>query len=275
MKNILNIKNLILVIQGAIVGTGAILPGISGGVLCVAFGIYEPMMALFSHPKKAFKDYYQMFVPFLIGWILGFILLANVVEKLFTASSSVALMLFFGLICGTLPELIKDSEKSDTKMNWTPFVLSLAISYFVFCMLEKGGIGTISITVWSYVLCGLVWGLSMIIPGLSSSSILIYVGLYESMTAGIAALDFGVIFPLIVGLMITVLSLARIVNLLYEKHYSLISRIVLGIVVASSLQIIPTNFDGPVTFIISIICFIVGFLIVRYMDILRNKQSTK
>ena len=53
MGKILNIKNLLLLIQGAIVGTGAILPGISGGVLCVAFGIYEPMMALFSHPKKA------------------------------------------------------------------------------------------------------------------------------------------------------------------------------------------------------------------------------
>jgi len=35
-------------IQGAIVGVGAILPGISGGVLCVAFGICEPMMALLT-----------------------------------------------------------------------------------------------------------------------------------------------------------------------------------------------------------------------------------
>ena len=43
-------KSLILALQGAIVGTGAILPGVSGGVLLVAFGIYEPMMALLSHP---------------------------------------------------------------------------------------------------------------------------------------------------------------------------------------------------------------------------------
>ena len=47
-------KSLILAVQGAIVGTGAILPGVSGGVLLVAFGIYEPMMALLSHPKKSF-----------------------------------------------------------------------------------------------------------------------------------------------------------------------------------------------------------------------------
>lgn len=46
MKNIINMKNMILLLQGAIVGTGPILPGVSEGVLCVAFGIYEPMMAL-------------------------------------------------------------------------------------------------------------------------------------------------------------------------------------------------------------------------------------
>lgn len=273
MKKILNIKNLLLMLQGAIVGTGAILPGISGGVLCVAFGIYGPMMELLSHPKKAFKTHFKMFIPFLIGWFLGFTLLANLVEILFSASASVALMLFFGLICGTLPELIKDSEKSDPKMSWTPFVLTLAIAYLLFSMLEKGVTANVNISVWSYVVCGLVWGLSLIIPGLSSSSILLYMGLYEPMTAGIAVLDFSVITPLLLGLLITVLSLAKIVNALYEKRYALISRIILGIVIASALKIVPINFDSAVSFIISIVCFIVGFVVVRYMDLVRNKQK--
>ena len=30
------------VFQGALIGLGAVLPGISGGVLCVVFGIYKP-----------------------------------------------------------------------------------------------------------------------------------------------------------------------------------------------------------------------------------------
>ena len=42
-------NHLLRFLQGALIGTGAILPGISGGVLCVAFGIYEPMMAFLSH----------------------------------------------------------------------------------------------------------------------------------------------------------------------------------------------------------------------------------
>lgn len=43
------------------------LPGVSGGVMCVLFGIYQPMMALLSHPGKAFRQYYRLFIPVLIG----------------------------------------------------------------------------------------------------------------------------------------------------------------------------------------------------------------
>lgn len=184
-------------------------------------------------------------------------------------------MLFFGLICGTLPALIKTSEESDPKKSWTPFVIALAIAYLVFCILEKAGISQVDISFWSYIICGIVWGLSMIIPGLSSSSLLIYMGLYEPMTAGIASLDFAVIIPLIIGLIITVILFARIVNSLFEKHYALVSRIILGIVIASSLKIVPNNFENITVLVISLICFAIGFAIARYMDILSNKQNNK
>lgn len=32
------------VLQGALIGLGAVLPGISGGVLSVVFGVYRPIM---------------------------------------------------------------------------------------------------------------------------------------------------------------------------------------------------------------------------------------
>ena len=48
MKRSPLLKSILYALQGAIVGVGAILPGVSGGVLCVAFGIYEPMMALMT-----------------------------------------------------------------------------------------------------------------------------------------------------------------------------------------------------------------------------------
>lgn len=270
-QKLFSLKSIVHVFQGAIVGTGAILPGISGGVLCVAFDIYEPMMALLSHPKSSFGKYYKLFIPFLVGWLLGFTLLANVVEMLFAASATVAMMLFLGLICGTLPNLIKESAENNTKASWGPFVLSLALSYLFFSLLESSISANITPSLWWYIFCGLIWGLSLIVPGLSSSSILIYMGLYEPMTAGIAALNFSVMLPLLAGLIITVILLARLMDTLYKKHYALISRIILGIIISSSLKIVPTSFPDITTTVISLLCFGAGYAVVRFMDKIKTK----
>ncbi len=267
------VKSLILLVQGALVGTGAILPGISGGVLCVAFGIYEPMMALISHPIKSFRTYYKTFIPFLIGWVLGFVLLANAVELLFETASTVALMLFAGLILGTVPDLMKKSVDADPKVSFTPFIVTFAGAFLMFSVLDNAIAGSIQANTGWYVFCGAVWGLSLVIPGLSSSSILIFMGLYEQMTAGIASLDFSVILPLVLGLVLTLLLTARFISSLIEKKYALISKIILGFMMASAILIIPTEYDGALQFIGALAAFAAGFAVARFMDIARNKQE--
>jgi putative membrane protein len=268
-------KILLYVLQGMFVGVGAILPGISGGVLCVAFGIYEPMMELLTHPFKALKKNYKMFIPLILGAMVGFILLANAVELLLTRFEGIALMLFFGLISGTLPELFKTSELSDRKKSWTPFIAALAIAYFFFHILENGVSTVIAPSVIAYLFCGLVWGLSLILPGLSSSSILIYLGLYEPMTKGIAAFDLMVLIPLFLGIGASALLLARLVNMLLKKQYAVMSRIVLGIVIASSLKIVPASFHDAWSLVIAVICFVIGFVIARGMDVIKAKQAER
>ncbi|MBQ1282005.1 MAG: DUF368 domain-containing protein [Oscillospiraceae bacterium] len=267
------LKNILYLIQGALVGVGAILPGVSGGVLCVAFGVYEPMMELLTHPKSAAKQHYKMFIPFVIGWFAGFILLAKVVEVFFAASAAAALMLFFGLICGTLPELFKTSEKSDANQSWTPFVLALAIAYLFFHLLEGGVSTVIAPTFWGFLLCGLLWGLSLIVPGFSSSSILIYLGLFEPMTAGIGALDPAVLLPMLSGIVLVALLFARLVNMLYKKHYAVTSRVVLGFVIASALKVVPSSFESTGMLLLSLACFAVGFAVARAMDLAGKKEK--
>ena len=266
-------KSILYALQGAIVGVGAILPGVSGGVLCVAFGIYEPMMALLTHPVKSFKTYYKMFVPFLLGWALGFVFLAKGVEYLFALSPTVALMLFFGLICGTVPELSKKSERSDPKSSWTPFVVTVSLAYLFFHVLENSVSVAMEPSFMAFGLCGVLWGLSLIVPGLTSSTILIFLGLFEPLTEGIGALDFGVLLPFILGIAVTALLFARLVTVLFEKQYPLVSRVILGFVIASSLKILPASFDSVGVLVISLACFAGGFVVARAMDCAQEKEK--
>ena len=58
---------------GAIIGVGAVLPGISGGVLCVAFGIYKPVMELLGDPFRRFRTHFPNLLPIFIGAGIGFL----------------------------------------------------------------------------------------------------------------------------------------------------------------------------------------------------------
>ncbi len=264
---------LLHVIEGAIVGIGAILPGVSGGVLCVVFGVYEPMMEFFSHPIKCVKTHYKLLLPFGIGWILGFILLANVVEFLFTLCQPAALMLFFGLICGTIPEMLVSKDNQNTGKSWMPFIISLSFAYILFHIMDVGVDFTLPANFFGFIFCGVLWGLSTIVPGMTSTSILISLGLYEPLTAGIGAVDLRVLFPFFIGIVATVLMLARLVNMLYKKHNTLMTRAILGFVIASSIKIIPSDFTSTWILIISVVCFVLGFIFARAMDVFGNRYQ--
>ncbi len=264
---------LLYAIQGAIIGVGAILPGVSGGVLCVAFGLYEPLMEFLTNPKKGLKENYKMFIPFFIGWALGFVLLAKVCELFFSFAPDVAIFLFFGLVCGTIPEMFKKSEDANKNTSWTPFVISLAVSYILFHIIEAGEAVVLPANFITFAFCGFMWGVSLIVPGLSSSTVLIYLGLYVPLTEGISGFDFSVLIPFGIGIVLTVLTFARLVNMLFKKHYAVISRIILGFVISSSLKTLPYEFKSAWTMMISIICCAVGFAVALVMENAESKQK--
>ena len=264
---------LLLFFQGALVGTGAILPGVSGGVLCVAFGIYEPMMAFLSHPFSSFKRNYKMLITLILGGGVGFILLAKVVESFLAFSAVSAMFLFCGLICGTVPELMSKSAVAGTERDWSLFILALIGSYVFFNVLDEGLTGNVEPNFWWYVFCGGVWGLSMVVPGLSSSSILLFMGLYQPMAKGIGDIDMNVLVPLMLGFIVVVAITARIMNVLLERHYSAISKIILGFVISSVLMIAPTAFASPTQVLTGLVCFAAGFVLARWMDIKNRKYG--
>ncbi|NLO82046.1 MAG: DUF368 domain-containing protein [Clostridiales bacterium] len=260
-------------ILGILVGVSAILPGISGGVLCVSFGIYRPLIALLSHPVQAFRTYYSLFIPFAIGWATGFLALARVVEALFNSLSTLVICLFVGLIVGTCPSLFdKVNKRTPTKGSWSFFTISLIIFFAFLSYLKSESTIEIEPNAWWYLLCGFIWGISIVIPGLSSSSILIFLGLYQDMVEHISDIRMSVMLPVLGGIIIAVLISARLVNFLLEKHHALIVEIILGIVISSTLMIIPTQFLSIWQIASSLLSFATGYAISLAMSRMEIKK---
>ena len=64
---------LIRILQGSLIGLGAVLPGISGGVLCVIFGIYKTIMEFLAEPFRTFKTHVPKLIPIGVGGAIGFL----------------------------------------------------------------------------------------------------------------------------------------------------------------------------------------------------------
>ena len=226
--------------KGMLIGIGAILPGLSGGALSVIFGIYTPLLAFLANLRHRFVRNVLFFLPVILGGGLGILFFSGVVKAAFGQYAAQFTCLFIGFVAGTFPALYRTAgQKGRKTKDWLAFAIAAA-SVFILMLIGDRQLIDIQPNVPVWVAAGAVFGLGLIVPGMSPSNFLIYFGLYKKMADGIFALDFAVIIPLIIGLAACILLFSKLVNTLFRVAYSVMYHIILGLVVGSSLAILPT-----------------------------------
>lgn len=255
-------------VQGAVIGLGAVLPGISGGVLCVMFGVYKPIMELLSSPLKAIRKYYKLLVPIIIGAALGFLGISKLLGFLLNTYPDPCVCVFVGLICGMLPSLFREAGQASRGS-----FISMGICFAVVLALLLG-LNAIHVNItpnffW-YLFCGFCIALSVIAPGMSFSTLLMPLGLYTPLVSGIGGLDFGVLIPAGVGALLTVVLLAKAITRLMETHYSIAFYGIIGVVIAATIIIIPFK-SFATNCIINIICLLGGSCVALALERFNKK----
>ena len=268
-------KNFMLrLVQGAVIGAGAILPGISGGVLAVVFGIYRPMMETLTHPMAGLKQYWRLFLPIVIGWAAGFFRGSGVILLLFARSETLATCLFIGLILGTVPALWDEAgEQGRGRGAYLAAIASFLALFSLLLGVRLGSFGQMRANTLGFLFCGVLWGVSLIVPGMTSSSILMAVGLLTPMVEGIASFDPAVVIPWLIGMGSVVILLARLVNWLFKAHYAFAYHAVVGVVLASTLIIVPTCYAGAREAVLCAACAAVGVWIAYRSSKLQVKNG--
>ena len=193
LKNMRNILMIVIkMFQGILIGVGAVLPGLSGGVLCVAFGIYKTVMELIANPFKNLKTHIISLAPYIIGGAIGFLGIANILSVFLEKYPAPSVCFFVGLIVGLLPSLIREArEKGDNRNSVFAAVISMEITFIILISLKILSIKLTPNFMW-YIFCGACLGLSIIAPGMSFSTLLMPIGLYEPFIAGIGNIDLNV-----------------------------------------------------------------------------------
>lgn len=275
MKNKNNgVLHLILrLLQGMLIGVGAVLPGISGGILCVVFGIYKPVMELLGSPFKRFKTHVPKLLPVIVGGAIGFLGVAKILAFFLEKYPEPSVCLFIGLITGMLPSLFREAgEQGRPKGCWIALVVAFAIILALLISLNLFSV-TITPNFGWYIFCGFCLALSVIAPGMSFSTLLMPLGLYTPFVDGLGNLEMGIIVPAGIGAVVTVICLARAVDALFDHYYPYAFHAIIGIVIAATIMIIPVDsFTVSVgSAVTNIICIVVGIVAALALDAFNSK----
>ena len=136
---------------GILIGMGAVLPGISSGVFCVAFGIYEKMINSVLHFFKDIKKNTFFLFPLSVGVFIGLVLFSNVLKFVFNNFYMPTSFAFIGLILGSIPVVLKQAKVS--KITFSHIIcLCLSFSFSIYLTALEGYINiSSSINSFSYL----------------------------------------------------------------------------------------------------------------------------
>lgn len=265
------------ILQGALIGLGAVLPGISGGVLCVVFGIYTILMEFLADPFRKMKTHLPKLLPVIIGIVIGFLGIAGLLSFVLDRYPAPSVCLFIGLIGGMLPSLWREAgQEGRSKASYVSLLIAAAL---IFALLIGLKVLSVEITpnfFW-YLFCGFCLALSVIAPGMSFSTLLMPLGLYQPFVDGISGFDFGILIPAGIGALATVILFAKAVDSLFKHHYSVSFHAIVGVVIAATVMIVPV--DSFITSIgsaiINVVCLIVGIIAALALDKFNSKYTVE
>ena len=262
------LRLLLRFVQGMLIGVGAVLPGISGGVLCVVFGIYKPVMELLGDPLHKFRTHVPRLLPVIVGAGVGFLGVAKILAFFLESYPGPSVCLFIGLIVGMLPSLFREAGEQGRPRGCAA-ALGIAFALILGLLL---GLNLFSVVItpnfgW-YLFCGFCLALSVIAPGMSFSTLLMPLGLYTPFVDGLGSLKFGILVPAGIGAVITIICLARAVDALFDRFYPYAFHAIIGVVLAATLMIVPVDSftASPMAAVVNVICLAVGVAAALALD---------
>ena len=236
---------LIRLIKGAVVGMGFIIPGLSGGAFAVIVGIYEPMIRFFANIRKEFVKNLLFFIPVGVGMLASIVLVSRVLGYFFESAEIPLLWFFIGCVLGTLPSLFQKAGEKGRRPKHVAIAIAsgaLMCAALFFLYQHTQGMEQVesgSESVFTWLLVGGIFGLSAIVPGLSSTTLIVLMGLYGALMQGFGSLDLRVVLPIVAGVGVGFLLLSKLFNKLFDRAYAGFYHFILGLVIASTVMIIP------------------------------------
>ena len=238
-------------VAGALMGTANLIPGVSGGTMILAMGLYQEFIdSVADLTALRFSVRRLVFIGVLGTFALSAILgLAGLILYLLFHHTAAMFALFMGLTLGGVPMLLRTLRpiRADVVIaTIAGFLLMVGV------FLLKGGDGLPHNTGMDFV-SGVVGSTTMVLPGISGSYMLLIMDQYERVVGSVHDLKeaarardtsalkscLAIIVPVGIGAVLGIIALSNILKILLQRWSRPTIGVLLGILLGSVIGLWP------------------------------------
>lgn len=270
---------LLLVVKGFIIGLGKIMPGVSGGVLAISLGVYERGLGAISCFWSSIRKNLLFLGGLGIGGVCAIILGSDMIQWCLHYYYLPTMLLFIGLMMGGFPSLMKEIKGTNV---WN-YKLMVLLPVFVLGLMSffKVPVGVYSeksfFSFFFFFLIGIVDAITMIIPGISGTAVLMILGCYTTILEVLSNLKsitgllegFSILFPFGLGIGIGIIVISKIMNYLFCNYKIKIYYVILSFSMLSTLFLFFQTLQGNysmISILLGVFCFVVGYCVSIFME---------
>jgi len=244
---------------GVLMGLANLVPGISGGTMLLAAGVYPAFIAGIAEVSTLrFRTRSIVsLASIVLAAVTGILLLAGTMKELVTLHRWVMYSLFIGLTLGGLP-LIWRLARPITPAVWSGAAVAFGLMVLMALAGGAGARGGEPSTGLLF-LSGLSGAAAMILPGVSGGYLLLLLGQYEVILGGIDQVKqgllggggsdallgaAGVVIPVGLGVVVGVVGVSNLLRWLLRRHAKVTLGALLGLLLGAVVGLWP--FQQPV-----------------------------
>ncbi len=278
--------NLLLskLLAGFVIGAGAIIPGLSGGILAVSMGLYKPTIEAVTGFFKAPKKNFRFLFPLGVGGVIGLVVFMFLIKHTFSKFQTEVIALFLGLVIGNLPSFFKEAnngkpfDKKNIIFSVIGFVFAFSLVLLGILTGETQVGESRELTPLLAMLAGAIVMMGIVLPGVSTSFILINLNIYESFINVFADFfsnpwdNLKLAFFALLGILIVAVPMLLLVRKVLMKYHCQSFYFLFGILVATLvgciIQEVQRNSDviAPLRVVLLIVLFGLGIVASYFMD---------
>lgn len=166
-------KLFINIFKGILYGVFSVVPGLSGGILANYFGDYTKCIEIILGEKPILSNLEYLFSIFL-GFILGVLVSSNIISFLYNQYTG--LFILFVILCN-LYILFRTLLSIKPKLVF--ILISASISMLLIIFFSNRIFITKENIFLGCIVPSMLYSFSKVVPGISSTSILINIGFYD------------------------------------------------------------------------------------------------